>query len=274
MRGEGFQMILSGEVEILSAGLIEEEDGDEYGNDGYGDDDFASAPALAPAKSEGPFAHNVPHGHPSLQLQTILPRPTSNSSPMIVQSPNAVSLENPAMGSMYDPPHMQGLYMNGGVMPRHEAESKWAMYGQQQFTPPHSSHGMAQMYNMMGQVQRQAMYHGQGGHMYGSPIDNDDASSVGSHGHSPVPGVKRQRSGSMGSNGSNGGYEMSGVMAGGAGMARRMGNGAWDEGMPMNGGMNGMGHMGGMSGMGMGGRGAQAGMSVGGGGNVYAAMML
>ena len=29
VRGEGFQMILSGEVEILSAGPIEEEDGDE-----------------------------------------------------------------------------------------------------------------------------------------------------------------------------------------------------------------------------------------------------
>lgn len=134
-------------------------------------------------------------------------------------------------------------------------------------------------------MQRQGMYHGGqgGGHMYGSPIDNDDASSVGSAGHSPVPGgssggavqAKRERSGSMGSVGSNpstpGSYEMPSVLGGGAGLTRRAATGSWDEGM---GGMPGMGPIGGLGGMGMGGRGAQAAMTVGGGGNAFGAMML
>ena len=305
IRGEGFQMILSGEVEILSVGPIEEEDGDEY--DGYGDEEFgAPAPGVVPGMADdrhregNPFAHNVSaHGHPGLHLQTILPRPGNGaaSSPMIVQSPTGVSFENPAMASMYDAPYgMQAFHMNGGVLGRHgEPESKWGMYGGQQFTPPASSHGMqapSYMMNHAHHIQRQAMYPGAAGqpngHMYGSPIDNDDASSVGSAGHSPVPGAgnnssaiaaKRERSGSMGSVGSAGsntpasGYEMP------AGMSRRMGPGAtgsWDEGMAMSGGMSAMGPIGGLGvgGMGMGGRGAQAAMTVGGGGNAFAAMML
>jgi hypothetical protein len=310
VRGEGFQMIMSGEVEILSVGPIEEEDGDEYGNDGYGDDDFPVAAPVVPGISEegehmrhhqfkgegNPFAHNASHGHPGLHLQTILPRPTNAAaSPMIVQSPTNVSFENPAMASVYEPPHMQPYYMNGGVLGgRHEPENKWSMYNQQQqFTPPASSHGIVPPQQYMMNLQRQGMYPGggQGGHMYGSPIDNDDASSVGSVGHSPVPGAsgqnhpaKRERSGSMGSIGSNastpGSYEMPSVLGGGAGLTRRMGpnptanGGSWDESMGMNGQMPGMGPMGGLGGMGMGGRGAQAAMTVGGGGNAFAAMML
>jgi len=310
VRGEGFQMILSGEVEILSIGPIEEEDGDEYDNDGYGDDFGAQAPAVVPGMADSrhregnPFAHNAPApGHPGLHLQTILPRPANGAapSPMIVQSPTNVSFENPAMASMYDAPYgMQTFHMNSSALGRHtEPESKWGMYGGQQFTPPASSHGMQAPSYMMNQhhhphhVQRQAMYSaGQpAGHMYGSPIDNDDASSVGSAGQSPVPGAdngvaivtKRERSGSMGSVGSNGsnhapggnGYEMPTA----AGMSRRMGPGApgsWDEAMNMNGGMPAMGPIGnlGVGGMGMGGRGAQAAMTVGGGGNAFAAMML
>lgn len=311
VRGEGFQMILSGEVEILSIGPIEEEDGDEYGNDGYGDDDFgAQTPGVVPGMADGrhrennPFAHSAPApGHPGLHLQTILPRPANGTapSPMIVQSPTSVSFENPAMASMYDAPYgMQSFHMGGGVLGRHaEPESKWGMYGGQQFTPPASSHGMQAPPYMMSQqhhhphhVQRQAMYSaGQPtGHMYGSPIDNDDTSSVGSAGQSPVPGAdsnivaKRERSGSMGSVGSAGSHNAPGgsgyEMPAAAGMSRRMGPGApgsWDEGMAMNGGMPAMGPIGGLGvgGMGMGGRGAQAAMTVGGGGgNVFAAMML
>lgn len=313
VRGEGFQMILSGEVEILSAGPIEEEDGDEYGNDGYGDDDFGPSQPVVPGMSEesegmrhsaaithpsmlkdgtNPFTHNAPsHNHPGLHLQTILPRPANAASPMIVQSPTNVNFENPAMASMYDAPHMPQFYMNSGVVGRHEPEGKWNMYGGQQFTPPGSSHGMPpqqqqqqQQQYMLNLQRQQSMYQGQQGHLYGSPIDNDDASSVGSAGHSPVPGsngnhpTKRERSGSMGSVGSNrstpGSYEMPGVLAGGAGLARRMGpTGVWDEGMTMNGGVPGMGQMGGLGGMGMGGRGAQAAMAVG-GGNAFGAMML
>ena len=124
VRGEAFQMVLSGEVEVLSAGPIEEEDGDEYG-DGFGDDGFdsnvpvvsgmgddddmrrshqmAHAAAASLMKTDAnPFAHNAPNAH-GLHLQTILPRPSGGApSPMIVQSPTNVSFENPAMASMYE----------------------------------------------------------------------------------------------------------------------------------------------------------------------------
>ncbi|KAF7800311.1 hypothetical protein EIP86_011560 [Pleurotus ostreatoroseus] len=305
VRGEAFQMVLSGEVEVLSAGPIEEEDGDEYG-DGFGEDDFAPMQGISSMHDEddlrrtsqmahaaaaslmkgdaNPFAHNAPNTH-GLHLQTILPRPpTSAPSPMIVQSPTNVSFENPAMASMYDPPHAQmppQFYLGAPVMSRHEEKPSWQMYGQpqQQFTPPQSSHGPANAYMLNMNMQRQAMLQGPGGngHMYGSPIDNDDASSVGSA-HSPVPGAtKRERSGSMGSVGSAGSpagsYEMG--LAGAAGVPRRMGAGGagWgEESMGIGGGMAGMGPMGGMAGMGMAGRT----VSVGGGGNAqgFAAMML
>lgn len=295
VRGEAFQMILSGEVEVLSAGPIEEEDGDEYG-DGFGDDDYGNnmrvveeeddlrrsnqlAAASLIKSDANPFAHNAPSAH-GLHLQTILPRPPNGApSPMIVQSPTNVSFENPAMASIYDPPHAQmppQFYLGGPVMSRHDEKPSWQMYGQQQqFTPPQSSHGLQQPNAYMLNMQRQAMMQGGHGHMYGSPIDNDDASSVGSA-HSPVPGAKRERSGSMGSTGSvgspGGGYEMG--LAGAAGVPRRMGAGGWEEGMGMGGGMAGMGAMGGM--VGMGGRAGGAAISVGGGGNGqgYAAMML
>ena len=312
VRGEGFQMIMSGEVEILSAGPIEEEDGDEYGDD-YANDEFGPTQPVVPGMTDdgegmrrpmahqammkdsgNPFAHGAPtHGHPGLHLQTILPRPANTSSPMIVQSPTNVNFENPAMASMYDAPHVPQFYM-GAAVGRHEPEGKWAMYaGQpqpaQQFTPPATSHGFvpgqAPQSSYAMNMPRQPLYQSQSGHMYGSPIDNDDASSVGSAGQSPVPGagsggpnhpMKRERSGSMGSVGASGSapgsYEMPSVLGGGgAGLGRRMGPAAaWDESMAMNGGM---GPMGGLGGMGMGGRGAQAAMSVG-GGNAYGAMML
>lgn len=315
VRGEGFQMIMSGEVEILSAGPIEEEDGDEYGDDDYGHP--GPMPSSAPHGVQGmsddqedmrhPFAHSVHHGghpaahmgqhhqqaHHGLHLQTILPRPTIGGgapSPMIVQSPNTVSFENPAMASMYDPPHMQA--QQPSFFPSEAPTNKWGMYGQpqQQFTPPASSHGVVPSQQHYGSYARQQQYqqqqHGhQGRGMYGSPVplDNDDASSVGSAaGHSPIPGAgaiaKRERSGSMGSVGSNGEMPVMGRRNTGAGSPA-----GWDaEGMVgMNGmvgmgmGAMGMGMGGGMNGMNMGGRSAPAmNVSVGGGGNSFAAMML
>lgn len=319
VRGEAFQMILSGEVEVLSAGPIEEEDGDEYG-DGFGEDSYdGSGPGMsdeddmrrssqmAQAASlmktdANPFAHSPPTGH-GLHLQTILPRPPNGApSPMIVQSPTNVSFENPAM-AMYDSPHAQmppQFYLSAPLMARHD-DKAWAMYGgaHQQYTPPQTSHGLVlptqQQQQQQAQqqqnayllnLQRQAMMQNQQ-HMYASPIDNDDASSVGST-HSPIPGAgtstKRERSGSMGSTGSagsgRGNYEMSGVLTGGAGVPRRMGGGGgatgWDENMGMGGGMAGLGPMSAMGGLGLTGRGVPAAISVGGGGNAqgFAAMML
>ena len=51
MRGEAFQMVMSGEVEVLSAGPIEEEEGDEY--DGYGDDYENNMHGVVPSLSDG-----------------------------------------------------------------------------------------------------------------------------------------------------------------------------------------------------------------------------
>ena len=172
-------MILSGEVEVLSAGPIEEEGADgDYDDDGFGNDDFPShQPAVSggmpPASAHddipmddmrgaNPFAHNVPQ-RSGLQLQTILPRP-ANHGPMVVQSPSSVSFENPAMASMYEPHahassgqmHGQfpGQYMQGGGVPAHgmhDDKAGWGaaapMFGAQVpggpalFTPPTSSHG-------------------------------------------------------------------------------------------------------------------------------------
>ncbi|KAI0340018.1 hypothetical protein BDW22DRAFT_431325 [Trametopsis cervina] len=304
VRGEGFQMILSGEVEILSAGPIEEEAGD----DEYGDEDgpFNSGMASQGVNSMNdepedirghPFAHSVhpshhnphPHmghhtnSHHGLHLQTMMPRGPHGgamSSPMIVQSPQAVSFENPAMANMYDPPHMGQYFPPTSESPSH----KWSMgpgapgggFPQQQFTPPQSSHGPPPPAPYMsGYAQQQRGYGAPQRVVY--TTDNDDSSSVGSAGHSPVPsgGLKRARSGSMGSVGSNG--EMPSVLGAAAAMGRRQ---QWaEEGMYAMQGMQGMqqqqqqGLGGAMSGMGMGGRGGSAGMGVS-GGNAFANMML
>ncbi len=128
------------------------------------------------------------------------------------------------------------------------------------------------------------------GHVYGSPIDGDDTSSVGSS-----PGnnnIRRERSGSMNSVGSgyasaaggspsgtsiSGGFELPGMMNSSAGgVPRRMGSGMgmgqWDDGMT---GMAAAGGMGGIGGMGGLMKSTQP-ISVGGGGNGhgFAAMMM
>ncbi|KAI0784324.1 hypothetical protein C8Q75DRAFT_390853 [Abortiporus biennis] len=346
VRGEAFQMILSGEVEVVSAGPIEEEDGQgEYGDNDYGDEEFSTGPltsAAEPSPQEDirnmnllkngvvpvpgqadmtPFAHNAPgpqtNAGPNggLHLQTILPRGSVGvaggaPSPMIVQSPTAVSFENPAMASMYEP-HPQSYHHpsfypgapNAGFGTVNDKVGSWNGVYQgaaaqiQQFTPPTSSHGSPQQ-GHYGNVQRPPQSHTppqQMGHMFGSPVDGDDASSVGS---APNGNGRRERSGSMNSVGSNGyggapspvsngaqqgnNYDMMGMVGGnGQGVPRRMGSGGmWDVNMGMNG-MMGMPGIGAMGGMGVGGMkgpvngGGQA-ISVGGGGNGhgFAAMMM
>ena len=303
VRGEAFQMVLSGEVEILSAGPIEEEDGADYAGDDYGDDDFESAPnggvvgnhvnigagedgpaeemrapmaAVTLLKNNDPFAHSVPNN--GMHLPPLMTRQSGHSgTPMIVQSPTTVSFENPAMVSMYEPHHgMGGNQFNGQFFPgMNEEKVSWhgSMYngianpgpGQQQFTPPATAQGQQQRAYFMNMQRQQAMMQQQQqrggmGHVYGSP-DGDDASSVGS-----AP-QRRERSGSMGSNGS--GYASPGS-SGGYDVPRRMGSGNGapfaGEGMAM--GMNGMGMGPGMM--------KSAPISVGGGGNGhgYASMML
>ncbi|KAI0636369.1 hypothetical protein C8Q77DRAFT_1154320 [Trametes polyzona] len=300
VRGEAFQMILSGEVEVLNAGPIEEEDG----NDDYGDDDYAG-PATAvpgglihdtdmdhlaskPADVHNPFAHSRNGG--GLQLQTILPRPANHHSshtPMVVTSPTGVSFENPAMSSLYEPHHIQPQYsagpgsylpQQGPVMGGHVHDDKWGapqMFngqvpgGPALFTPPASSHGAANVGAPGSQQQQQQAFliNLQRQHMLQQQQLDASPSS------GPI-NVRRERSGSVNSNGSGyaspvsntgSSYEMPSVMNGPAAVPRRMGPGGWDDGMSMA--------MGGMQGMGMM---KSAPISVGGGGNGhgYASMML
>lgn len=353
VRGEAFQMILSGEVEAISA-PIDEDDGGDYAGDDFGDEDYPSNSMMSNdhkdmgglmkngAHDVTPFAHNVPTNappHSGLHIQTMLPRHGHGApSPMIVQSPTAVSFENPAM--MYDhsmhvnnqgflingggnAPH-PGMFSRGGQSENDKVQGAWNMYGSmhgpQQFTPPTSSHGgnsssqlnvppTQQAAYLMNLQRQQAMLQSSnqgpahnnmglsthGGHMYGSPVDGDDTSSVGS-----APGnngvMRRERSGSMNSVGSgyasgngvsggrsppssvSGSYELPSVLSNGPngqGVPRRMNSGMgmnhgqWDDSMNGMGGMTNMGGMGAMM------KAAPA-ISVGGGGNAhaFAAMMM
>ncbi|OCH85002.1 hypothetical protein OBBRIDRAFT_347776 [Obba rivulosa] len=324
-RGEHFQMVLSGEVEVLNIGLIDEEDGGDYVGDDYGDDEYvgghsvnagvmagnphvnvgvgddstmedmrnpmahAAALTLLKGNPDGHhYAHGAQGGHTNLHLQTILPRSShSGHTPMIVQSPTGVAFENPAMTSMYEahgPSYPSFSAFPNGHMNGEKGSWGGNMYNGvgahpgQLYTPPASSHGgngvmaasqqqAAFLLNLQRQQQALLQRGGGAGHMYGSPSDGDDGSSVGSApGTSHARVGRRERSGSMGSVGSGYGSPGAGFdVAGGAGVPRRLGGagGQWDEGMGM-----GMG-----SGMGMM-KGAP--ISVGGGGNGhgYAAMML
>ncbi|KAI0682397.1 hypothetical protein C8T65DRAFT_750513 [Cerioporus squamosus] len=305
VRGEAFQMILSGEVEVLSAGPIEEEGAEgDYDDDGY-DNDYAG-PAVPDASMDdlrgplqlplakspadvNPFAHNVPQQRGGLQLQTILPRPATHGpqTPMIVQSPTNVSFENPAMAAMYEPhphngmhPQFAGQYMHPGHAVH---DDKWGaaaqMFGAQVpggpalFTPPASSHGQGNVSPMnvgpASQQQQAYFMNLQRQQQLLQQQRMDDGSAP----TGPIS-VRRERSGSVNSNGSGyaspasnpGSYEMPSVMSGPAAVPRRGGAGpGWDDGMGMG--------MGGMPGMGMM---KSAPISVGGGGNGhgYAAMML
>lgn len=321
IRGEAFQMVLNGEVEVLNPGPIEEEDGD-YPGDDYGDEDYpalsnagvmagaphsahmnvavgsedpaeelrnplarAAAASLLNTADANPFAHSAP-AIPA-HLHTILPRPAQG--PIIVQSPTGMSFENPVMPSMYEPhPHPSQMHAQFPhfMGPAHHATesekmSSWSnhMYNALAnsgaaslgFSPPtsalnnggHMGTPEQQQHAAFLNFQRQqAMMQHRGmstGHIYGSPVDGDDSSSVGS-----PPGsanVRRERSGSNGGRmGGFGGFEIPNL-TGGA-MQRRMSNtavGTWDDSMGM-GGLNMM-----MKG---------SPITAGGGGNGFAMMML
>lgn len=233
VRGEGFTMILSGEVEVLATVVGEDE---EEGGDYEDGDDFAGVQVNAPIpvdESEdmrmsqnaavqmlknanaNPFVHNLPTapGRNGMHLAHILPRPSQHAGgPMIASSPTSVSFENPAMASLYEP--NQGPYSAQFLQQMGQDNDKWNFHPHQMqqqlqaqrgiYTPPISLPSSAQgnappgMFNdaeFMATFQRQQMMamQQQMGHMYGSP-DGDDSSSVGS-----VSGRRRERSGSLNS---------------------------------------------------------------------------
>lgn len=295
-------MVLSGEVEILNAGPIEEEDA-EYGGDDYGDDDFAGAQnggvvgshvnlgagedgpteemrtpiaTVALIKSD-PFAHSVPNN--GMHLPPLITRQGGhpNGTPMIVQSPTTVSFENPAM--MYDPHHGMGNQFNGQYFQSMKEEPvSWhgSMYngianpgpGQQQFTPPATAQGQQQRAYFLNMQRQQAMMQQQQQQQQRGGMGHAYGSPADGDDASSVgsASARRERSGSRGSNGS--GYASPGP-SGGYDVPRRMGNGNGapfaGEGMAMA--MNGIMGPGMIKG---------APISVGGGGNGhgYASMML
>jgi len=121
VRGEGFSMILSGELELVVPGIVNgvmDDDDDDFGTPGYAEDEaYPSAdgpeledarltmvkntnyPQVAPTNGSPPPASNVssspPYPHrPSI---TVAPQQPVMGGPMIA-SPTAMSFDNPAIG--------------------------------------------------------------------------------------------------------------------------------------------------------------------------------
>ena len=213
VRSEAFAMVLSGEVEVLTSipGMEDEEDGEPLDND----DDVAgiSRPiseeaeeltSIPTIKSAAPFSHNgLNHpGASQQQLAHILPRPSSITRPVIAQNIPNVSFENPAMTSFYDqqtqiPSQQYQMHFNVGQTTETEKPAAWnnQIFVNQQlqpqfanqhsmYTPQTTSQGPSpvstgqpfthQGYYQTHPQQRPAQ------HLYGSPVDSEDGSSVGS----------------------------------------------------------------------------------------------
>lgn len=269
VRSEAFSMVLNGEVEILTSipGMDEEDDGEGLGDNeddlpvraipaGVGRSIPEDAEDLNSMSAKPPtnlFAPNVPtqqQGAP--HLAHILPRPASHR-PVIAQNVSSASFENPAMSSLYDqqthaPSPQYQMQFNVGHPLDADKSAAWnnQIFATQQlqqqvtnqhgmFPPSTPSHGPSS--NSAGPpFSHQTYYQGPPRqqppvqHMYGSPVDSEDASSVGS-----APGFgERDRSSSM--NGSTygspqgaragtvssqpGSYEVSGILASGGIPAR------------------------------------------------------
>jgi len=167
VRGEGFTMVLSGEIEVLAA--IPDDEDENGGQDGYddGEEDFAGVGAsfggddneakpvtqanMLNNANANPFAHNMPTSN-NLG-SNVMPR--SAPAPMIATNPATVSFENPAMASLYEPNHPTFTGVNLFQQPQHQMSQqdveKWnpQMFSQLPqtqrtlFTPPTSAHGLS-----------------------------------------------------------------------------------------------------------------------------------
>jgi hypothetical protein len=200
------------------------------------------APPVKPPTNS--FPHSFPPQHLGApHLTHILPRPVSHGRPIIAQSISNVSFENPAMASLYDqqthvPSQQYQMQFNVGVPLDTDKSVAWdnQIFAAQQFrqqlagqhnmfTPPTASHGPSPN-SAVQQFSHQAYYQcptpqqHPAQHVYGSPVDSEDASSVGSGLEFGGP----DRSGSDSAFGSPqdtrassvslqpGGYEMSGIL--------------------------------------------------------------
>ncbi|KAI0253490.1 hypothetical protein BJV78DRAFT_1152894 [Lactifluus subvellereus] len=273
VRSEAFSMVLNGEVEILTSIPGMDEEDEEGLGDNEDDlpvraipagisrsipedaEDLNSMPAtVKPATN--PFAPNVPtqqQGAP--HLTHILPRPASHR-PFIAQDISSVSFENPAMSSLYDqqthvPSQQYQMQFNVGHPLDVDKSATWnnQIFATQQlqqqlanqhgmFPPSTPSHGPSS--NSTGHpFSHQAYYQGPPRqqppvqHIYGSPVDSEDAVSV-----SSASGFgERDRSTSMSGSTygspqgaragsvSSGSYEVPGILASG-GIPARMSAGS------------------------------------------------
>jgi hypothetical protein len=219
VRSEAFSMVLSGEVEILTSipGMEEEEEGDGFDNEDDMPIRASSATRSMPEEAEdrnpmavptiksasNPFTHNALNHPGASQLAHILPRPPSITRPVIAQNIPNVSYENPAMTSFYDqqthvPSQQYQMQFNVGHTPEAEKSAAWnnqifvTQQLQQQlanqhgmYTPSATSHGPSSAgagLPFSNQAYYQALPRQQHPtqHIYGSPIDSEDGSSVGS----------------------------------------------------------------------------------------------
>lgn len=220
VRGEGFTMVLSGEVEVLTAAIDEEEEGQgQY--DGYeeGDEEISGAMPIimddaedimtADSQNGNVFGQSIASGN--MNPARMIPRaqPTSNGGPMIAQIPPSVSYENPAMPAHYEPqvaPHFGGAsHIGHHTMTTPEADkvSTWAanMYSgynpqvqiqpqRSMITPSNATHPHTPSsasvtgftdYAYLANLKRQQLLALQHPHgVIHYAADGDDASSVGS----------------------------------------------------------------------------------------------
>ncbi|KAF8552457.1 hypothetical protein OG21DRAFT_1477742 [Imleria badia] len=177
VRGDGFTMVLSGEIEVLAA-VGEDEDEGQGQFDGFedGDEEFSGpmpgtlddgedTMAADQLMNGGVFGHNITSGSTNsvdMKMARMLPRtqPTSHG-PMIAQITPSVSYENPAMPALYEPqvtPHFSGtahIGQHGIPTPEADKVSAWAanMYSgyntqlqvqaqRSMITPPNSAHAV------------------------------------------------------------------------------------------------------------------------------------
>jgi hypothetical protein len=166
--------------------------------------DSMGAPAVKPPTNPFPHGFIPPQQADTRHLAHIYPRPISHGRPIIAQNMSNVSFENPAMASLYDQqthiPSQQQQYQmqfNAGAPLDTDKSVPWnnqifaaeqfrqQLPGQHMFTPTTASEGPSPN-SAAQQFAHQAYYQGPTPqqhpvqHVYGSPVDSEDASSVGS----------------------------------------------------------------------------------------------
>jgi len=161
-----------------------------------------AAPTVKPPTNPFPPSF-VPQHAGAPHLAHIFPRPVSHGRPIIAQNMSNVSFENPAMASLYDqqthiPSQQYQMQFNGGTPLDTDKSVSWndqifaaqqfrqQLPGQQSmFTPSTTLQGpspnsAAQQFAHQAYYQGSAPQRHPAQHVYGSPVDSEDASSVGS----------------------------------------------------------------------------------------------